>query len=288
MLKRSMVSSCVGLFIVLLVELSASVALAQQDAASEIDAASEFARANRLASAGAITRSIPHYERVLQADPVKYRQAHYNLAEAYRFKKRCPEAVILYHAYLALEEREEDIKDAREGLRECIAGQDTGTLRVEVSPTATAQIQVGEFVVARDEGLEAIEVIAGDYTVAVRATDHVPDRRTVSVAADQDQELSVELDKKLFFGTLRIQVDQEGASVDIEPRELDSERADDASIQLESPVGEPQKLATGKYFIAITKPGYRRWIRNVRVRRDDQTSVDARLQQELPEAIRSR
>lgn len=283
-----MVRSCVGLSMALLVGLSASVALAQQDTASDIDAASEFARANRLASAGAITRSIPHYENALKADPVKYRQAHYNLAEAYSFKKRCPEAVILYHAYLALEEREEDIKDAREGLAECTAGKKTGTLRVDISPTDGAEIQIGEFVVARDQSLEAIEVLTGEYSVEVRATDHVPESHTLSVQADQTQKLSVELDKKLFFGTLRVQVDQEGANVEIESRELDSERADDASLQLESPVDEAQKLATGKYFIEVTKPGYRRWIRNVRVSRDDQLSVDVRLQKQLPEAIRPR
>jgi tetratricopeptide (TPR) repeat protein len=282
------VRSCLGLVAALLTGLLASVALAQQEDASDIDAADEFARANRLASAGAITRSIPHYEKVLQADPVKYRQAHYNLAEAYRFKERCPEAVILYHAYLALEQREEDIEDAREGLAECTSGQETGSLGVDVAPQAGAEIRVGEFIVARDQSLEAIEVLTGEYTIEVSATDHVTDSRTVSIEADQSEELSFELDKKLFFGTLSIQVDQDGASVKVEPRELDSDRADDDTLALDSPIEEPQKLATGRYFIEVTKPGYRRWIRNVRVNRDEQSSVDVRLQQELPEAIRPR
>src|SRR5690554_8126667 len=84
--------------------------------APTINAAWEFERANRLASAGALTRSIPHYKKVLEAAPGRYIQAYFNLGEVYRLKGECREAVLLFGLCLNMETKEGNGADAEKSV----------------------------------------------------------------------------------------------------------------------------------------------------------------------------
>lgn len=251
-----------------------------------INAASEFAQANRLASAGAITRSIPHYEKVLAAAPDRYPQAHYNLAEVYRFKKNCRKAVLLYNAYLTFEQGEQNRADAMQAISECSKDKKIGTLTVAVAPEAHAEVRVEGYILARDGGLEEATLLAGAYSVEARAADHISRQETIEVEDGKEQKVDLELQKKLFHGTVRIEVSHEDAKIKIEPKKLDSPKAKAQVITLSSPMETPQKLATGKYFLEVTKSGYDRWIRNIYVKRDQETGVVVKMNEALPEAIR--
>lgn len=272
----------------LLVLAVAVPAVAEDDADSKINASWEFARANRLASAGAVTRSIPHYEKVIEAAPEEYPQAHFNLAEVYRFKEECRKAVLLYNAYMSFEKGEQNKSDAQKGISACIEGEETGTLSASVSPTGDSQILVDGYLLGQGGSLEDIALFPGDYTIEVQATDHVSQTHTVTIDAASEVKHSWKLEKQLFYGTLRIAVDQKGASVAIKPVQLDSPKAKEESFAITSPMDEPRKLATGKYFVEVTKPGFERWIRNVYVKRDQETDVQVKLSESLPEAIRPR
>lgn len=252
----------------------------------KINAASEFARANRLASAGAVTRSIPHYEKVLMAAPDQYPQAHYNLAEVYRFKKNCRKAVLLYNAYLTFEQGEQNRADAKKGISQCSKGEKTGTLTVAIDPDIDSEVRVEGYVLGRDGGVEKAVLLAGEYSVEARATDHISDQETVEIADGKEQKLDFDLEMKLFQGTVRVNVSEEGANIKLEPKRLDSPKASTEVITLTSPMDKPQKLATGKYFLEVTKSGYDRWIRNIDIKRDKETGVEVNMSKALPEAIR--
>jgi hypothetical protein len=279
---RAARSACWALLVLAL----AAPALAEDDADSKINPSVELARANKLASAGAVTRSIPHYEKVIEAAPEQYNQAHFNLAEVYRFKKECSKAVLLYNAYMSFEKEDTNRADARKGIAACTNGQKTGTLSVAVSPEADSQVRVDGYVLSRGGGVDKIALFPGDYTVEVQATDHKSKTDKITIEEGADASRSVELEKKLFYGTLRIEVDQKDATIKIEPKDLDSPKAKSESVTMTSPLEKPPELATGKYFIEVTKPGFERWIRNVQIERDQEADVQVRLTGALPEAIR--
>ncbi len=252
----------------------------------KINASWEFARANRLASAGAITRSIPHYEKVLEAAPEKFPQAHFNLAEVYRFKEECRKAVLLYNAYLTFEQDEDNRADAKKGIEQCKAGAaKTGTLTVDVEPKSDGRVIVDGYILGHNAGFDEAELLVGEYTVEARATDHVSQTEKVEIQDGKEAKFDFELDKKLFHGTLSVDVSEKGATIKLEPKELDSPRASKEAITVESPLEKPKKLATGKYFLEVTKPGYDRWIRNIYIKRDEETSVQIKLSRALPAAI---
>jgi hypothetical protein len=272
--------------LVLATSLPALAGEEDQQGEEKINAAWEFARANRLASAGAVTRSIPHYEKVLMAAPEQYPQAHFNLAEVYRFKKNCRKAVLLYNAYLTFEQGEENRADAMKGISQCSAAEKTGTLSVEIEPSVDSEIRIEGYVLGKG-GVDKAVLLAGKYAIEARATDHVSKQQEVEIEEGESEEVSFSLDKKLFHGTVRVDVSQEGATIKLEPKKLDSPKAKSEVITLTSPMDKPQKLATGKYFLEVTKSGYDRWIRNIYIKRDEQTGVDVNMSKALPEAIRS-
>ncbi|MFW5968655.1 MAG: hypothetical protein ACOCV2_14110, partial [Persicimonas sp.] len=113
----------------LMVSSGPPTAFAQDDDGEDeekIDAAAEYSEANRLASAGAITRSIPHYKKVLRAAPTQYPRAYYNLAEVFRAKDECSEAVLLYRAYRTQQPEGEKAAAAKGGINRCSATQGFG------------------------------------------------------------------------------------------------------------------------------------------------------------------
>ncbi len=283
--SRKKRSSLATLAAVILSVLMIGPVWAEDDGAAKINADKEFARANRLASAGAVTRSIPHYEKVLEAAPERYPQAYYNLAEVYRFKEMCDKAVLLYHAYANVTATEEDRADAARGVKKCLAGKKSGELGVKVGDPAAA-IYVDGYLISGGGSLDSVELPEGDYRLEVTLTDHIPHTQTVEIEEDGREELEVELEKKLFYGEAKVEVDQEGAKIKLEPLELDSPKAKSKTISLTSPMEEAHKLSTGKYLLEVTKPGFDRWIRHIRIERDEQTTVDVALIKGLPAAIR--
>lgn len=251
-----------------------------------IDAYGEFVTANRLASAGALTRSIPHYRKVITHEPLRYPLAHFNLAEVMMQRKDCVEATLLYGAYLALGEDEEVRKQAREGIASCHAGQQVGRLKVEASPEASILLLVNGYILARHEGIEALALLPGTYEVSARAPDHYGVSKTVVVKAGEVSEVPMRLEMQTFHGAVMIDVDRPGATIRLHPRELSAPGASTEVIEVTSPLEEPVKLVTGKYFLEVTLDGYRRWIRNIEIHRDQTLDVSPRLRAELPAEIR--
>lgn len=260
---------------------------AQKPAAPTINAQWEFQRANRLASAGALTRSIPHYKKVLEAAPERYIQAHFNLAEVYRLKGECAQAVLLFGLYLNLEADPANRADAKAGRDACLQGSAAGELSLAVTPDY-ATLMIDGYQASTEGQIEKLRLLNGTYTVEIRAEEHIPQTLKLEVSDSKPVDQKIDLEKKLFFGSLQIAVNKPDATIRVEPKKLDSHKAADKVLTLTSPVDGPMKLATGKYFIEITQKDSKRWIRNVDIRRDELTQVEVFLRPEVPEAIRVR
>jgi|GEM_PF-2956452 len=255
--------------------------------APTINAAWEFERANRLASAGALTRSIPHYKKVLEAAPGRYIQAYFNLGEVYRLKGECREAVLLFGLYLNMETNEANRADAKTSRETCLQGSSTGEVSLEAS-LDYATLLIDGYQASAEGKIEKLRLLSGTYTVEIRADEHISQTIQLEVVEAKPLVKKIDLEKMLFFGTLKITVSKPNATVRIEPRKLDSKKAGSEVLTLSSPLEGPIKLATGKYFIEVTLQDSKRWIRNVDILRDEVAVVEVQLKPEVPEAIRPR
>lgn len=251
-----------------------------------INASWEFARANQLATAGGFTRAIPHYENALKAAPERFTQAYYNLAEMHRLKKQCDKSVLLYSVYLHRESDEDNLEDARKARAECLQGKDTGTLSIKLEPTGLTELRINGYLVDTDSGAQQLKLLPGEYSLQASAPEYITQETTITVEADKEVERVLALEKMLFHGTLKLNISQENAAIKIQPKTLDSKRADARPHEFNSPMEDPLKLGTGTYFIEVTSPGHKRWIRNVNITRDNLSEIDIQLTPQLPEAIR--
>lgn len=249
-----------------------------------INAYEELNQANRLAGAGAFSRAIPYYERALEGDPVNYAIAHFNLAEVYRAKRQCKKAGFHYQAYLVLGKDAETRKLAEQGTKQC--GADTWPkLNVKIRPeNSQAEIRVNGFIFSQGKDIVELPLPHGDYKVEATLSDHYPASVDVPLGKDPDP-ITLTLKKMTFFGTMTLVVDQPGATISLTPKSLEHAEMQVDAMTVTSPVKEPLKLPTGKYFVEVKKDGYDLWIRNVQVGRDADSNVQIRLTKSLPQEL---
>lgn len=251
--------------------------------AKKVNPAKYLLRANRLASAGALKRSIPHYNKAIKSGQEQYPIAHFNLGEVYKAQKKCGPAVLHYQAFLALGQDADTIKLSKRGVREC-ARAEWQTLSVQVEPVLDSTVLVDGNIVALGKPLKALTLASGRYDLEVRVRDYITHKETIKIQKEPVAR-TFKLERQTFFGTAKMELAVEGARVSLEPKLLDKV---DPSIQKRvwmTPIKNEIRLPTGKYFLEVKKKGYDRWIRNIYVRRDSETLVQINLTKSLPSEI---
>ncbi len=246
--------------------------------AQSVDEAFEqLEKANRLASAGAISRSIPHYKKAIELAPGQIPQAYFNLAEVYRAKGSCNDAVIPYRAYAAYSETPNAKQEVEKALRACnTSSWKTLTLRLEPEG---ARAKIGGYLwPARDQ--VKLRLPQGAYKIEVQAVDHHPQNLEVELGED-DVSRAVSLEKMKFKGKIVVEA-PEGAKIRIFAGPSDKT---DVVVDGATP-GKAVEILEGRHFVEVTQEGFDRWIRNVSVRRDDTSTVRVRLTPSKPTELR--
>jgi len=256
---------------------------------SGVDVREELNRANRLAGRGALTRSVPHYEKVLRAAAAEHPSAHYNFAEVLKAKEEFGRALLHYQAYLLMGEEAGTKTKAEsriETLKARVWDKRLAKLSVDVEPEAQATLKIDGFPVVRNRDLENFELVSGKFEVSAAVVDHEPISKRVELEHEGNESIELRPKKKTFYGKLRVEVDRDGAQVEVEPEELDAPREPNEGASATSPVESAFELETGKWLVEVTKEGFHKWVRYVEVKRDREKRVDVELQKKLPEEIR--
>ena len=253
-----------------------------------IDPAAELRRANRLAGSGALTRSVAHYEKVLKAAAERYPSAYYNLAGVLKAKKEYKRALLAYQAYKRVggAGAQADAKKGINKIKASVWNKKFASLSVDIEPEMKAKIVINGMIVAQNQDIEDMQVLAGDYTVEADVVDHEPAKKTVTLEHEGEASVTLEPLEKVYFGTAKVSVNQKGATVKFKAKELDAPRAPDETVVKKSPMEESAKLATGKWLVEVTKDNYHKWVRYIDVRRDKESTVQVTMQQKLPAEIR--
>ncbi len=254
-----------------------------------IDARAVFNRANQLAGRGALTRSISQYEKLLENAPDKYPSAHFNFAEVLKAKGNHRRALVHYQAYLMLGDDSGTRSDAERGVQQVKAqvwDKKLATLSVGIEPETESTLGLDGFVVAKNQDIEQMTLLAGEYSLSADAVDHLPQDKTVTLEREEAKSVSFDLTKKTFFGKADVSVNEDGATVKFHPEGLDASGGPEEPVTKKSPLEEPVELETGKWLLEVTKPDYHRWVRYIQIKRDKKKSVDVQLEKKLPEEIR--
>ncbi len=247
----------------------------------------EFTKANRLVSYGGYSRAIKHYERALKVEPDQYTIAHFNLGEIYRAKSDCAKAVLHYQIYVLNGRDDEALQFSKEGIAECTKRDAWGRISVDASATPGATIKLDEWILSRDPTVEEAIVPPGAYKITVEAKDHLPDSKTVKIEPESEIEETFDLEKRVFYGEMKVTIDQKGATFKVIPKKLDKPSLEQKALTHTAPMEEPIKLPTGKYLLEVTHEGYDRWIRHIYITRDNESLVNVTMYKSLPPEIRA-
>ncbi len=254
--------------------LFSSTAFGQAEEAYE-----ELLKANKYASRGAISRSIKHYEKVLELSPQTYPLAYFNLAEVYRAKGECEKAVMLYGLFAQIVADEGEKKEAKKAQQAC--SKELKTVTVSGKPEATT-IKLNGYFWVSDQLPQPIQLMTGRYKLSFEAVDHLPDEQTIDVS-DADLPVSFDLKKQTFFGEIIVgDIGIKGAKVRVFEGPSDKTKV---LHEGELPMKEAIKVKEGKHFVEVVAPEHNRWIRNVTVGRDEKSEVKPKLTRSRPSEL---
>jgi len=111
-----------------------------------------------------------------------------------------------------------------------------------------------------------IKLPSGEMTIKITHPDYDPYVITRRINKRARPEVKAYLTRKKTFGTLLITTNPPGARVTLAGKDIG-----------ETPVG-PLTLETGKHFVELNLEGFDRFIRNVKIRRGEETLFDATLE----------
>jgi len=252
-----------------------------------VDLAWELRRANKLLEYNGITRSIPHFEKILKHDPYYHPDIPFVLGQIYEHKSESARAVALYHMYLEVGDDQERIDEAKVAI-DRLVGDDWAKLEVNFAKDIAGDIKVFEnYVIARNKHSITLPLPSGDYRVAAAAEDHLPDAFEVSLSPPTGK-LAIELEKKVYHGGLEVEVvGLEDFQVRVSQSKPDAPRGTTEDRYFQGRTEEPLILPTGTYLVEITAHDHERWVRRVAVSRQDVKLVSASMTKALPPEIRN-
>jgi len=250
----------------------AGVAHAQAQEAYEA-----FVEATKLAGAGAISRSIPRFEKAIELAPGQYPQAYFNLGEVYKAKKECRKAALVYQAYALYAGTEDAQKEAGRAMAPCKRA-DWGELVLTLEPEG-ARASVGGYLFPAGTNPK-LTLPRGTYEIEVTAVDHHPAKTEIELSEGETDE-TIRLKEMEFSGKVRVDVEK-GATV-----RIFEGPSDQTSVVAEFRApGAEVEVSEGRHFIEVELDGYDRWIRNVSVRRDETSEVKVTLTPSKPQELR--
>lgn len=127
----------------------------------------------------------------------------------------------------------------------------------DFTPKGT-EVRLGYVPVGRAKGA-AVAIPPGQYTAHAQRADYEPMKQSVTVIAGEGtQKLSLNMIKKIYFGTLTIATTPaEGVVVSI-----------DGKVVGTTPLKAALKLETRRYLVKFSKPGFDVWQRYVTIDKD--------------------
>lgn len=204
-------------------------------------------------------------QQAFKLTPIPDIDDHYNIILIAAALKRCPEVVLHANAFELLASDDPAFEEVKKHRDLCLEDQTkTGQISVFDVPEKARVLLNG--VLVGDGELSRTKFMTGTYRLEVRAPDYERHKEKLVLKPGENEKRSVPLKKRIYYGNLEIRTNPTGASITIE-----------GNARGKSPLG-PIKLTTGKHFVELKLEGYDRFIRNVKIQRDQTYVFEANLE----------
>lgn len=225
-----------------------------------------FEEAQRRAATGSWTRALTIYDRVIELEPTWGQPAFEGALLSQRLNQYGKCALLVRH-FIHVTTDSTQLGQAQAELTKCerrIAG--AGTLHVNATVPEGLEIQIDGLTIGAGQARD-IALAPGTYEVKVEKLDHDTFVQQVEIQPGQSITLSPRLAATIYYGFLKIKVDQSDAVVAIDGKELGK-----------TPLNEEGfRLLSGRYLLTIDKPGYHRWQRYIDIPRNGNYENNIRM-----------
>lgn len=230
------------------------------------EARARYEEAQRRATDGSWTRALGIYEELIAKEPTWGEPAMAGAVLAQRLNQYGQCALLIRH-FMHVTTDAAALGSASAELEKCerrIAN--SGTLNVNGTHPAGLEITLNGMSIGAGE-LRDVVLAPGDYTLVVEKIDFNTFTQTFTVAPGQVVNISPRLDATIYYGTLKITVDQPGAVVAMDGKQLGT-----------TPLTEDGfRMLSGRYLLTIDKPGYHRWQRYIDIPRNGNYENNIRM-----------
>lgn len=230
------------------------------------DTLSRFQRAQNSAEAGGWTRARMIFEEIALEDP-NLPEAAWNAAFLARKTEQWEICAMYYRFYLSRVPDASDKAETETALAYCERKvENRGSIDVRATPE-DAQIIVDGLPLAQGV-LERLVLSGGTHRVRVELPNYDTYEERIQVTGGVNSEFSVNLRETVYQGTLVLNVDQEGAIVRIDGREIGTTPLPEDGLK---------ERAKKKVLLTVDKDGFHRWQRYITLQPDSEYALDIRM-----------
>jgi hypothetical protein len=222
-------------------------------------------KADKASRRGKYGLALGFLQQAFRLTPIPDINDHYNIILIASALKRCPEVVLHAKAFELLARDDPGFEEVKKHRDACLVeGAEVGQISVFDVPQKARVLLNG--VLVGDGELSHATFMAATYLMEVRAPDYERHKEKIVLKANEHEKRSVPLKKRIYYGNLEIRTTPTGATITIE-----------GNPRGKTPLG-PIKLTTGKHFVELKLEGYDRFIRNVKIQRDQTYVFEANLE----------
>ena len=222
-------------------------------------------KADKASRRGKYDLALTHLQKAFSLTPIPDINDHYNIILIAAALKRCPTVILHAQAYELLAPEDPSFEEVKKHRAACMLEESPKGQISAFDLPPKSRVLLNGVLVAEGE-LSHKTFLAGTYTLEVRAPEYERHSEKIVLKNNDHIKRSVTLKKRVYYGTLQIQTQPTGATITIEGR----------------PHGvaplEPLRLTTGKHFVELKLKGYDRFIRNVKIKRDQTYVFEAVLE----------
>lgn len=223
--------------------------------------------AQRRAQSGSWTRGLEMFKEIVALDP-ELPEAAWNAAFLASKLSQWETCALYYRNYLYRAPDAEDAAEARDSLEKCERRvPSSGSLTITSASPEDLEISVDGVIVGRGT-VENLSLSEGPHQIRIEAVDYEPFERTVRVENRGSATIEARLNAIIYYGQLNIQVDQEGAVVALDGRQVGVTPL---------PEGGSRELSQERTLLTVDKEGFHRWQRYISIPRNDAYELEIRM-----------
>lgn len=226
-----------------------------------------FVDAKERADAGSLTRAMEMFQTIVDLDP-SLPDAAWNVGHLAARLSNWGTCALYYRNYVYRAPDAADVGDARDQIERCEGrSPSAGTISLITVSQRDAEISINGIAIGQGR-VQDIVLPAGTYTIRATKKDYDTYTEQVEVTARGSVEVRAPLRETIYYGRVKVQVEQSDAAILVDGREVGV-----------SPIPEDglSEISRSDVLLTVEKDGYHTWQRYLDIPRDGVIDLSIRL-----------